>query len=106
MTQPLQPDAADARDAALRRLAARYVWWKPPEEARADLRRLAAQVMNLGDFDDVQQLVALVGEDYLADVLRTAEAGDFEPRSWRYWHYRLGLATDGTAPPLPTRRLP
>ncbi|MCS7080912.1 MAG: hypothetical protein NZ585_12805 [Chloracidobacterium sp.] len=91
------------QDNALADLAQRYVWWKSPEEAHDDLRRLAIQVMNLGDFDDVQRLLALVGEDYLADVLRTAEAGDFEPRSWHYWHYRLGLATDGTVPPLPQR---
>jgi hypothetical protein len=89
----------------LRRLAARYIWWKSPDEASADPRRVAAQVMNIGDYDDVQALAAAVGDDYLRDVLRSAEAGQFDARSWAYWHYRLQLAAPGAVPPLPHRRV-
>lgn len=60
--------------------------------------------MNLGDYDDVQALVAALGDEYLRDVLRHAEAGAFDERSWAYWHYRLDLDESGAVPPLPARR--
>lgn len=85
-------------------MAARYIWWKSPN-ASEDPRRVAAQVMNIGDYDDVQALARAVGDDYLRDVLRTAEAGQFDARSWAYWHYRLGLAAPAAVPPLPRRRV-
>jgi hypothetical protein len=61
--------------------------------------------MNLGDFDDVQAMAAQVGDDYLRRVLARAEIGQFNARSWAYWHYRLGLAQPGQIPPLPPRKL-
>ncbi len=94
-----------SRDEALG-LAARYVWWKTPEQAAADLPRLAAQVMELGLFEDAALLAARLGEEALRQVLRQAPAGVFSPRSWAYWHVRLGLTRPGeTPPPLPRRRL-
>ena len=60
--------------------------------------------MNLGDYDDVQWLAEQVGDDVLCDVLTHAEAGQFNARSWAYWHYRLGLAQVEQVPPLPVRR--
>lgn len=66
--------------------------------------RVIAQVMNLGDYDDVQWLAEQVGDDVLCDVLTHAEAGQFTARSWAYWHYRLGLAQVEQVPPLPVRR--
>lgn len=65
--------------------------------------RVIAQVMNLGDYDDVQWLAEQVGDDVLCDVLTHAEAGQFNARSWAYWHYRLGLAQVEQVPPLPVR---
>lgn len=88
----------------IRRLAAKYVWWKTPDEAAQILERVAAQVMNLGDYDDVRALIDAVGAEYLRGVLRNAEAGQFDARSWAYWHYRLNLAEPGAVPPLPSRR--
>lgn len=66
--------------------------------------RVVAQVMNIGDYDDVQALAHQVGDDYLRDVLHYAEIGQFSERSWAYWHYRLALAAPGRVPPMPTRR--
>jgi hypothetical protein len=82
------------------------VWWKTPEEAMLYPDRVAAQVMNLGDFDDLTEMVEATGEDYLRRVLRHAEAGQLNARSWHYWHYRLGLAEFGRTPvpPMPVRR--
>lgn len=90
----------------LRRLAPRYVWWKTPDEAMLYPDRIAAQVMNLGTFDDLTEMVEATGENYLRGVLEQAEAGQLDVRSWHYWHYRLGLAEYGTrpVPPMPVRK--
>lgn len=90
---------------ALRRWATRYIWWKSPDEAVRHPERIIAQVMNLGDYDDVRALLKLADEEYLKAVLQRAEAGEFNERSWTYWHYRLGLSESGKVPALPRRRV-
>ena len=91
---------------SLKPLASKYIWWKTPEEAVVMPERVIAQVMNIGDYDDVLELVERMGEDELRRVLAQAEIGQFNARSWTYWHYRLGLARpDQTVPALPKRRL-
>ncbi len=87
----------------LKLLASKYIWWKTPEEAIATPERVMAQVMNIGDFDDIQALDRMVGDEILRQVLTHAEAGQFDQRSWAYWHYRLGLADLERVPPLPRR---
>lgn len=84
-------------------LARKYVWWSTPDEAATAPRRVIAQVMNLGDYADVQWLAARVGDDVLRDVLTHAEAGQFSARSWAYWHFRLNLADVDRVPALPVR---
>jgi len=93
--------------ACLRRLAPRYIWWKAPDEAMRFPDRVAAQVMNIGDWNDVIELVDVMGEDYLRNILQHAEAGQLNERSWHYWHYRLGLAEYGVkpVPPMPARKI-
>ena len=87
-------------------LAARYVWRKTPDEAMEFPDRVAAQVMNLGDYEDVVVMIEATGEEYLRGVLRRSEAGELNARSWHYWHYRLGLAEYGKrpVPPMPVRK--
>lgn len=85
----------------LRSMAARYVWWKTPDEALRHPRRVITQVMNIGDYRDVQKLAHAVGEDALRDALAHAEAGQLNEKSWVYWHLRLGL----DARPMPVRRV-
>lgn len=104
------PDDADRFDAAQRDLlrgwAAKYIWWKTPDEAMRWPMRIIAQVMNLGEYDDVLRLIDVFGPDVLRQVLKDAEAGMFTSRSWHYWHYRLGLAAPGDqVPALPTRKV-
>lgn len=89
---------------SLKRLAAKYIWWKSAGEAVTMPERVVAQVMNIGDYIDVQSLAEQIGDDYLREVLLHAEIGQFTERSWSYWHYRLGLAKPGHVPPLPARR--
>ena len=90
----------------LRRLASAYVWWKTPHEAMQFPGHVAAQVMNLGTWNDLTAMAEAAGEPYLRHVLRHAEAGQFDARSWHYWHYRLGLAEYGKkpVPPMPVRK--
>lgn len=90
--------------ALLESLARRYCWWQSPEEALQIPRRIVARVMEMGDYKDVELLGDTLGTTVLRDALQHAEAGEFSPRSWHYWHYRLGLAELGQVPPLPQRR--
>ena len=93
--------------ALLERLARRYVWWKSPAEASAFPQHVLAQVMDVGTIEDLVVLWHEVDDDTLREVLVNAEAGQFRPRSWHYWHYRLGMAdTEEGIPPLPARRIP
>lgn len=92
-------------DELLRRLARKYIWWKTPDESLAMPRRVMAQVMNIGDYDDVQTLANEVGEEAMRDVLVHAEAGEFNERSWAYWHYRLKMALPEEVPAMPRRKL-
>lgn len=88
----------------LRYLAGKYIWWKTPDEALQQPERVVAQVMDIGDYDDVQLLADQADATYLREVLVNGEIGQYSPRSWAYWHYRLGLAAPGQVPPLPRRR--
>ena len=91
--------------ALFEQLARRYIWWERPVQAMQRPIRIAAQVMNLGDYEDVLRLEDTVGRDYLRDTLRRAEAGQFNARSRAWWHYRLGLARPEELPPMPKRTL-
>jgi hypothetical protein len=90
----------------LKRLAAKYIWWKHPDEAVQYPQRVMAQVMTIGEYQDIQQLVKLAGNERLKEVLRQAEIGQFSEQAWAYWHYRLGLAAFDSVPPLPSERFP
>lgn len=89
----------------LRAMARKYIWWLSPAQALARPHLIVAQVMNLGDYEDVCAMEVALGRERLADALRAAEPGRFSPRSWSFWHRRLGLATAGRVPLLPRRAL-
>jgi hypothetical protein len=89
---------------ALKHFASKYVWWKTPDEAMDMPERVIAQVMNIGEYADVQELAHEVGDDVLREVIAHAQAGQFGPRSWAYWNYRLGLASVNEVPPMPVRK--
>lgn len=89
----------------LRRDAARYLWWERPDEALRRPVRVIAQVMNIGDFEDVRRMMTVLGVDEMKNVLLHAEAGWFNERSWSYWCYKLGATKPGDPlPPMPRRR--
>jgi hypothetical protein len=87
----------------LRKMAKKYIWWKTPDDAIARPVDVMAQVMNIGEFDDVVLLTRYLDEPCLREILQKAEAGQFNERSWSYWHYRLGLAASAPVPSLPVR---
>jgi hypothetical protein len=95
----------DSENILFTTLAAKYLWWMRPDEAIERPERIVIQIMNLGDFEDVTAVLEAVGEDQAREFLTHAEAGQFSPRSWHYWYYRLGLAEIGSVPPMPTRRV-
>jgi hypothetical protein len=59
----------------------------------------------MGTLEDIHELVEIVGEDALRQTLQNAEAGQFRPRSWSYWHYILNGLADGALPPMPVRKV-
>jgi len=98
---------SEATDTLLKALAKKYIWWKSPDEAARDTRRVVAQIMNVGDFDDVRIALLTLGKEPFREALTHAEPGWFSPKSWAYWHYRFGItAFDNAPPPLPKRTLP
>ena len=92
-------------DSRLINLAKRYVWWLTPEEAVEYPQRVVARVMDMGTFEDIHELVGIVGKESLRQALHNAEAGQFRPRSWSYWQYILNELADDALPPLPVRRV-
>jgi hypothetical protein len=91
----------------LRLWAKKYIWWKTPDEAcQGGEGRIFLQVMELGEYEDMLKLIEMVDREDLCFLLSHAEAGQLSPRSWAYWHYRLGLAQmPSDIPPLPARKL-
>ncbi len=88
----------------LTRLAARYLWWKSADDAVADLDRLVVQVMDIGTLEDARWLLDHLGANRFRTALSGAEAGQLRPKSWAYWHYKLGVTpADQAPPPMPAR---
>jgi len=98
-TQPQTLASAD-----LTRLARRYIWWLPPAEAVLDPRRIMAQVMDIGTFEDCMALRSLANNDDLRMVLREARPGEFSERAWHYWHQMLSESDLADVPDLPVRK--
>ena len=89
----------------VRTLAARYLWWQSAEESLARPRRVIAQVLDLGTMEDCALIERHFTRTELRAALRHAEPGWFRPRSWTYWHYRLGLTPWGGEVPEPPSRV-
>jgi hypothetical protein len=92
-TIPLTPDTES--------LARRLVWFEEPGEALSDPFRFAAYALARATHEDMNLLRRFLTDDDLRDALDHAPAGIIDPRSWAYWHAKLGRYP---APPMPTRR--
>ena len=85
----------------LDRLAGRYIWWNSLDWAYEHPDIFLSNVMNLGNWDDIQSLRQAVSDQILKQVLHHAPAGYFYPRSWDYWHVKFGIKP---IPSLPKRK--
>jgi hypothetical protein len=84
----------------LKQIAAKLIWWQPPEVSVLDVRRLVAQVMDRGSWEDVKFIQEHLGVAAFRDALEHAEPGWFERASWALWHNAFTLPV----PELPRRR--
>jgi len=73
--EPIESVRRPIELAALKKLAGKHIWWKTADEALAASQRVIAQVMNIGDYRDVQELAKPVGDDVLRKVLEHAQPG-------------------------------
>jgi hypothetical protein len=71
-------------------LGQRYLWWGEPSFPHSQAR-VIAQIMNLGTYEDVLRLEALVPRSAMSHVMVDAEPGWFSARSWEFWKGRLAL---------------
>lgn len=100
----MEQDSDQAKGALLKALATKYIWWKSPEDAIRNERRVVAQIMDIGDFEDVRIALNTFGKEPFEDALRHADPGWFSAKSWAYWHYRSGITPYQEAPPvMPSR---
>jgi len=88
----------------LRRLAEKCDLSQPPGRAVQDLRQLAVTVMCLGRGEDVEELIAILGKDFLRRTLRESPAVLFREKDWYHWHRHLN-GWDTPVPPMPKRSL-
>ena len=83
-------------------IAEKLCWWDAPAVALRNRTRFLAQVMTLGNWEDVRTVREVFGIEALRDVLSEPPAGVFDDASWIYWHHFLRI---DPVPPLPRRRL-
>jgi hypothetical protein len=94
-----------SQKAELERLASLYCWDMDPADATVRSDRVILRVMDLGTIDDLLALERAFDRGILVEVLSRASAGALTPRTWSFWHYRLGLAApDEAVPAQPLRK--
>ena len=86
----------------LAKIAQRVIWFEHPKEAIADPIRFATYAMTYGTHEDMKVVRQYLSDDDLREALAKAPPGIADPRSWAYWHLKLGQYPP---PPLPTRAI-
>jgi hypothetical protein len=84
-------------------IARRVVWFDSAEKALQNPVRFMAYAFTYALHADMKVLRGLLSDDALLEALRTAPPGIIDPRSWAYWHSKLGC---WPPPPMPVRRFP
>ena len=62
----------------------KYLWWKPVDGQRHSDKRIIAQTMNLGTYDDILLLEQTVGRARLVEIMLHAEPGWFNEYARRF----------------------
>ena len=83
-------------------LAARIIWFEPPDVALRDVPRFMAYAFCYATHDDMKKLRRVISDDDLRQALAIAPPGIIDGRSWSYWNAMLGIFP---APQLPKRKL-
>ena len=91
-------------DDLLEQFRRKYLWWEPVDGHPFSEDRVIAQTMNLGTYDDVLRLEDAVGHARLVEIMRHAEPGWLDDRSWEFWRGRLTFATGMSVPDKAPRR--
>jgi hypothetical protein len=86
------------------RFGRKYLWWRPVDGQPFSEARIILQTMNHGTHDNTLLLEQMVGGSRLVEVLRHAEPGCINDRSWEFWHRRWLFATGAAIPDKPPRR--
>jgi hypothetical protein len=81
-------------------ISRRIIWFEEPMVAIAQPVRFLAYAMRYATHEDMKSIRAHVSDDEFRAALRAAPAGIIDPRSWAYWHVRMGIFPP---PPLPER---
>ncbi|MEO8493601.1 MAG: hypothetical protein ABI614_00920 [Planctomycetota bacterium] len=89
-------------NAELAAIARRVIWFEEPEQALSDPIRFIAYAMTYACVEDMTTIRTYVTDDDLREALSHAPPGIIDPRSWSYWHLKLGQFP---APAMPTRQL-
>lgn len=92
------PPVGDLDMERLRRVAARVVWWDAPDRVLARVDDFLCRVMALSNLDDANYIEMTYGSQRLRQALKASPPGVIDPRSWHYWHHRLGLDVSGPPP--------
>jgi hypothetical protein len=66
------------------------VWFEKPEKAIADPVRFAAYAMTYGTHEEMKIIRQYLSDDDLREALAKVPPGIVDPRSWAYWHLKLG----------------
>lgn len=98
------PAQIDVGTDEVRRLAARYCWDMKIDEALEHPGRVILRAMNLGTWDDVLAIERTFGNAVLRNLIEESTIGALSPKSWSFWHYRLGITGSGMdVPTMPIR---
>jgi hypothetical protein len=90
------------RSALIEEFKQRYIWWRDGTDPSED--RIVAQVMELGTYEDIRRLEAVLSADQIAELMRRAQPGWISPRSWNFWRGRLQGRGASMIPAAPPRR--
>ncbi|MGA7489482.1 MAG: hypothetical protein WBW74_21365 [Xanthobacteraceae bacterium] len=84
-------------------VAARVVWFEPPQKALADPIRFLAYLMAYGTSEDIALVERHIDPGDLREALKHAPPGIIDARSWAYWNVKFGRYP---VPPMPRRVIP
>jgi hypothetical protein len=102
--EPMSSADSEASRELIASLGAKYMWWPAVSAAGHGEERIIAQVMDIGSYDDILRIEAVLGRERLAEVMRHAQPGWISARSWDFWRGRLRAQAGLELPERPPRR--